>query len=355
VPEVAATITGRVLSLARRSTGLSQEAFAERLAVSADTLRGWESGRRPLAATRAGRHLEVGHELAAADARPELVDALGPAGVADWLLARLTEPDRPGPHPLGRVVTTRPVHDLLAWALVGRPPAFLNGNSNGAGAAPLRPGERRQVFAELRRLADPTGTGTGSPEGMQLARQAGFLAALDPAADTGRWLAALPAPQPVAGAWSPSWAASRSWAVTAAALGDPGPLRWFIDHRLAEVDRLEQAQLAWLVYYYQPAGPPRAEGFMAAGQLPSPPGVDLLDGLAAGLAPDCGYVDLNVHALWGLLAAYPDLGRGPAAGRLAARLQVLDGAPPGLLSTRSRRELGQLAYLLAALNPKGTG
>ena len=44
-------IAGRILQLARRSAGLSQEAHAERLDVSLDTLQGWESGHAAAAAT----------------------------------------------------------------------------------------------------------------------------------------------------------------------------------------------------------------------------------------------------------------------------------------------------------------
>ena len=45
------------------------------------------------------------------------------------------------------------------------------------------------------------------------------------------------------------------------------------------------------------------------------------------------------------------MARDPAAAGLRNRVEVLAGAE--VLSDRSRRELGEVAYLLRALNPKG--
>jgi transcriptional regulator with XRE-family HTH domain len=346
-PPTPAPITGRVLALARRSAGHSQEAFAELLGVSLDTIRGWETGRRRLPATRVQALVDVRHELAAAGAAPPLLAALDPALEADWLLARTLEPDPARPHPLGRLVTTRRTHDLLLWALTGRRPGWLP-TSNGRPA--LTVPDRRLVFARLRELA-ATADGR-TPEGLQLRRQAAFLAAFDPAGDTDRWLAQLP--QPVLsrprGGWTPGWVAARSRVITAAAHGDPDPLRWFIDHALD--DQLEQAQLAWCAYYVgELAGPQRSDAFMADQQLAGWRGDRLLAWLAGQLTPACGYVDMAAHTLWVLLAARPQLATDPGAAGLAKQLETLDGSE--VLSDRSRRELGQVAYLLAALNPKG--
>jgi DNA-binding transcriptional regulator YiaG len=43
-------ISGYVLKVIRESLGQTQERLAERLGVSAATVQGWESGRRPLMA-----------------------------------------------------------------------------------------------------------------------------------------------------------------------------------------------------------------------------------------------------------------------------------------------------------------
>jgi hypothetical protein len=247
-------------------------------------------------------------------------------------------------------VTTRQIHDLLIWALAGRRPLWLpGGNGTGNGRPGLGAPERQAVFARLRELAE--GADGRGPEGLQLRRQAAFLAATDPAADTDSWLGHLPMPSPRPGEWSPEWVAARSRAVTDAARGDPEPLRWFIDRRLAGVDRLEVAQLAYNAHYYgELAGPQHSDVFMV-GELPAWRGDRLLGWLAGRLDPACGYVDLIAHELWALLAGRPYLATDPAAAGLAGRIERLAAADA--LSMRSRQELGEVRYLLAALDPRG--
>jgi transcriptional regulator with XRE-family HTH domain len=191
------TVTGAVLTLTRMSAGLRQEAFAELLQVSLDTVQGWESGRRPLPATPTAALLDVRHELAAADADTQLVAALDPAARADWIIGRTLEPDGRA-HPLAGWVTTRRVHDLLMWALVGHWPEWLSRPADGRVPVPgglvLGSSERRAVFARLRDLAERA---DGRQEsGLQLRRQAAYLAGFDPASDTGPWLDHLPRATP---------------------------------------------------------------------------------------------------------------------------------------------------------------
>ncbi len=240
-------ITGSVLKLARISAGLSQEALAELLQVSLDTVQGWESGRRPLPATRVAALVDVRHELATADADAHLVAALDPAMEADWIIGRTLDPSG-RVHPLAGWVATRRVHDLLVWAIVGQQPLWLpHPAADGRRHGPVPDGpvlaasERHAVFARLRDLAERA-DGRQVP-GSQLRRQAAYLAGYDPAPDTGRWLDQLPKAKPSRGSWSPEWVAARSRAVIAAARGDPDPLRWFIDHTLAGDDRLESLWL----------------------------------------------------------------------------------------------------------------
>jgi transcriptional regulator with XRE-family HTH domain len=351
-------ITGSVLKLARLSAGLSQEALAELLGVSLDTVQGWESGRRPMPATRAGALVDVRYELVTADADPDLVAVLDPAMQADWLIGQTLEPTGRA-HPLARLVTTRRVHDLLVWALVGRRPVWLpEPAANGLGRGPVPGGpslgaaERRAVFERLRDLAERT---DGRREaGLQLRRQAAYLAAIDPAPDTAAWLDHLPRAEPPRGdGWSPAWVAARSRVITIAARGDPGPLRWFIDHALADDDQLEQAQLAWNANYYGEIGAPQhSDSFMVA-NLPAWHGDQLLTWLAGRLDPACGYVDLVTHTLWALLRSRHYLAVSPAADGLADRVEALRSA--GVISARSRQELGEVSYLLRALvSTKGT-
>ena len=344
------TVTGTVLKLARMSSGLSQEAFAELLQVSLDTVQAWESGRRPLPATPAAALLDVRHELAAADADAHLIAALDPAARADWIIGRTLDLDRRA-HPLAGWVITRRVHDLLMWALVGRWPQWLLGPVNdrdpGSGGLVLGSSECRAVFARLRDLAERADTRQES--GLQLRRQAAYLAGFDPASDTDAWLDHLPRPTRPRDGWSPAWVAARSRAITIAARGDPEPLRWFIDHTLAGDDRLESAQLAWNAHYYEElATPQHSDTFMVA-DLPAWRGERLLAWLVERLDPRCGYVDLMAHTLWALLASRHYLAVSAAASSLAERTELLMGSD--VVSARSRKELGEVGYLLRALDP----
>jgi hypothetical protein len=207
--------------------------------------------------------------------------------------------------------------------------------------------ERRAVFARLRDLAERA---DGRQEsGLQLRRQAAYLAGFDPASDTGPWLDHLPRATPSREGWSPGWVAARSRAITIAARGDPEPLRWFIDHALAGDDRLESAQLAWNAHYYEElAAPQHSDAFMVA-DLPVWRGERLLAWLAGRLDPRCGYVDLMAHTLWALLASRHYLAVSAAADGLAERAESLMAS--GVVSARSRRELGEVGYLLRALDP----
>ena len=159
-----------------------------------------------------------------------------------------------------------------------------------------------------------------------------------------------PPPTRSPGEWSPEWVAARSRAVTEAARGNPDRLRWFIDRRLAGNDRLELAQLAWNAHYYGELDSRQTSEVFMVGNLPAWRGDRLLGWLAGRLDPSCGYVDLIAHELWALLASRHYLAADPAAG-LRNRVEVLAGSE--VLSERSRRELGEVAYLLQALNPKG--
>jgi len=67
-------ISGYVLKVIRESLGQTQEQLAERLGVSAATVQGWESGRRPLMAMPAGNLMALRAELRGLGAAPALLD-----------------------------------------------------------------------------------------------------------------------------------------------------------------------------------------------------------------------------------------------------------------------------------------
>ncbi|MBV9013253.1 MAG: hypothetical protein JO272_14600 [Pseudonocardiales bacterium] len=90
------------------------------------------------------------------------------------------------------------------------------------------------------------------------------------------------------------------------------------------------------------------------GSLPAWRGERMLVWLAGRLDPACGYVDLMAHTLWAFLASRPSLAVSTAADGLAGRVESLLEADA--VSTRSRRELSEVRYLLRALTPaKGSG
>ena len=80
-------ISGYVFRLIREQLGHTQDTLAERFRVSADTIAGWESGRRPLTAVPVGQMLVHRHRLMQLGTGPALLLALERAMEADVLLA----------------------------------------------------------------------------------------------------------------------------------------------------------------------------------------------------------------------------------------------------------------------------
>jgi transcriptional regulator with XRE-family HTH domain len=81
-------ISGYVLKVIRESVDQTQEQLAERFAVSAATVQGWESGRRPLMAVSAGNLIAICAQLRHLGAAPALLDALRQGLEADSLCWR---------------------------------------------------------------------------------------------------------------------------------------------------------------------------------------------------------------------------------------------------------------------------
>ena len=122
-------ITGYLLKQIRQSAGLSQEGLAEQLRVDANTVQGWETGRRSLTGTRVATLVELRHRLRQLGADPQLLAALEDAAEADYVLAHTlgSEPGAGGPdaHPLACWVPKRSFAYLLAWPFTGQPPIAL--------------------------------------------------------------------------------------------------------------------------------------------------------------------------------------------------------------------------------------
>lgn len=349
----AGTVTGFVLRLARESIPRTQADLAEALGVELDTLQGWESGRRPLANMRAGALLELRRLLPALGAEVMLVQWLDAAMDADRIIAAGLIGAAGRPHPLAGWVHTRDTAHMLDWALNGTVPPALAGRlprprrGPVAVAPQLAPAERAAFFEHLRSMTEIAAR-LGAA-GALLHRQALYLASYDRGPDAAAWTAhTLHRRRDVLArhGWSPHWAEARSTAAALARLGDPEPLVHFIDRALAGDDTAEAANLNyWALWLGALPVPQPDDAFMRDRELSGWDPVTLLRGLARGLHPAPGYVDLYAHSLWALLTAFPWLPQ--AAGRLGGPLrertaQLLDGVP---LSARSRYELARVHYV----------
>ncbi|WP_438829203.1 helix-turn-helix domain-containing protein [Streptomyces adonidis] len=347
----AGVISGYVFRLVREQQGRTQEEAAEYLRVSADTIAGWESGRRPLTAVPVGQMLVHRHRLLQMGTAPALLQALDRALEADVLLTSALgeEATRVGDSPLGAWVMQRDLVEVLAWPLNRVPPQPVRDlpapSRRRRGPAPAGPelsaSERTRFFTQMRRTAEQA-RGEGQ---FLLRRQALYLSGYDEQPDTTEWLAHQQATERP-GDWLTRWLNSRSVAAVSARRGDRDRMSHFIETALTDDDAGEAANLNYWAYWIgETAHLELSDDFIAA-STPGPwPGDKLLTHLTQGLAPHHGYVDLNIHSVWSLLQVRPNLLRSGAAGRaLRDRLPVMLDSRE--LSARGRRELENIRYAI---------
>ncbi len=130
-------ISGHVFRVVREQQGRTQEEAAEQLRVSADTIAGWESGRRPLTAVPVGQMLVHRHRLMQMGTAPALLQALDRALEADVLLAgALDDEAEVDESPLGAWVMQRDLVEVLAWPLNHVPPPARSRSAGAATEAP---------------------------------------------------------------------------------------------------------------------------------------------------------------------------------------------------------------------------
>jgi transcriptional regulator with XRE-family HTH domain len=357
-------ITGYLFKLIRESAGLTQETLAEHLGVDANTVQGWESGRRSLTGTRVATLVQVRHRLRQLGADPRLLSALDDAAEADYVLAYAlgTEPDKsqPAAHPLACWVPKSSFAYMLAWPFTGqRPIAFehqaLRSRRGPVAQAPaLTAEERMRFFQHLRVTAERSHADRELDEtgGTLLRRNVYYSLSWNQSSETTAWLRELE--QREAGrlgrfdTWSPSWTAVRSLVVARARQGDKEPLRHFIQTALSS-DACQAANLNYWAYWIGETTETYSSDEFMAGDLGAWSGMALLRRFADNLDSTESLFDLYIHSLWALLERRGRLlDTNPQLAQvLADRGEML--LDEGDLSGQSRRELEQVHYGIRVL------
>jgi len=343
-------IAGYVFRLVREQLDLTQESLAVKLNVSPDTIAGWESGRRALAAIPVGQILVQRHQLLRLGSSPQLLAALDRAVEADVLLASALDETRLDTHPLGAWVLQRDLADLLTWPLHGRAPELITRLPTAArprrGPVPAAPElsdeDRTRFYARMRALAEAA----REPDQFLLRRQALYLAGYDSSSDTVDWLGHRQRQAEPEG-WLDRWLNARSVASVSARHGDGDQITAFVRNTLLDDDAGETANLNYWAYWVGELPDIQLDDtFMGTCSPASWHGGRLLRHVTDRLDPTFGYLDLYVHTLWALLAARPQLLHDGSVDTQVLRGRVeflLDG--PGI-SSQADRDLSGIRYAL---------
>ncbi|MGW6197998.1 helix-turn-helix domain-containing protein [Kribbella sp. NPDC055110] len=308
-------ISGYILKMLRGSVGLTQQSLAERLGVDVSTIQGWETGRRPLTSLRVSDFRRLQTRLAALGAPASGVVSLHDAVEADELLNQiLTGEHRHADihqHPLASTVHRRRLVNLVTWPFTGITPPQLRELPTKPGRGPvashpvLNAAAQHDFFDQLLSVAEQA-----SPEDMPvLRRQATYLLGFDKRRQSADWLTAQHK-RVFAGGLTvdvTGGIAARSAAVALARHGDGDPLRYFIDNTLSD-ERHAAANLTYWAYWLGEINEPHADDsfLLTANSTRSWSGVRLANHVLEHLT-DHVNGPLNIHSLWQLVLARPEL------------------------------------------------
>ncbi len=365
-----APISGHVLKIIRETLHRTQDGLAESLGVEINTIQGWETGRRPLTATSVANFMRLRQRLRHLGAKPELLDALSDAIDADCFLdyvfvTELSAVD-PSDHPLATWVMKRSFHAMIAWPLLGHKPSALRGTDGSAhrrGPVPAMPiltaAERTCLFDSLRAVVEKSllihGHTFDSEQATLLRRQACFLASLDSSTGMREWLQHMAIKEdehlPRLDSWSPGWVTARTMAVARARLGEPEPLRWFIDTALAS-DEGHTADINYWAYWLgQVPESHHGDSFMIDKTLYWH-GPSLLKQLVDILPMSDNTVDIYIHSIWALVQQRPSIVQQDLQIARCMYKAITESLHRSGVCPASRRKLENLYYGLQLVQPQ---
>jgi transcriptional regulator with XRE-family HTH domain len=346
-------VSGFVLKLARESTGLTQDKFAEELTVGVHTVQGWESGRRPLSAVNTGELLSLCARLtrlgAPASTSRHLLEAIeadqvlsaGITAGAGWI-----DPDS---HPLANSVHRWTITNLITWPIVGKMPQHLEKfarKTSRRGPVPTQPlldaDERVRFLDHLHTVAERARTESEA----LLRRQAVYLMGFDGRPQVVEWLR---------NEWNHAGRRrarqenltglmeARSASVALAVTGDSTHLQDFVSHMTD--DRAEVANLNYWAYWIGELSDRQvSDSFMLDADTRTWSGVRLLQHLVERLQPTSPHLPLNLCTLHSLIASRSSLLSEAPEMRTSLATALVELTSSDDISRASRDQLLGLQY-----------
>lgn len=348
-------VSGFVLKLARRSTGLTQEKLAELLAMDVTTIQGWESGRRPLAATSAGDFLRLSARLsrlgAPASTRRHLTEAIEADQVLSTGIAAGREVVDAATHPLAASVHRRTITNLIMWPITRKLPQQLlefqhRVPSRGPTAShpSLSMEESSRFFDHLSTVAERASRANEA----LLRRQAVYLLGFDGREQVVDWLRdewRRASSNPVRDGDITGLLEARSASVALASAGDSTHLQDFVDQMTDTGTELANLNY-WAHWVGELSDEQTTDTFMLNADTRSWAGARLLPHLVDRLDPHSPHLPLNLRTLHTLVSSRPSLlSAWPRVHtRLARGLDEL--ASCGNLTRTGRDQVAGLQYAL---------